>query len=328
VFPWITFVLSAGVVVAAGIRLDRDGDVIAAGTGLGGMWIGAILLAAATSLPELATDSHAILQGHAPLAVGDLFGSSMANMAILALADQAVRKTRLLARVGINQALVGALGICLTAIAAAGMLTQSGFALLGLGWPVAAVGFGYVAGMRLHHLTREEPPFRTPEEVAAHRPSRPAVRRAMVGVAAAGLVIFFAGRYLAASTAEIALRIGISQGFGGMLLLAITTSLPEATVTVASVRAGSYNLAVGNLLGSNCFNMAALVPLDLLEGPGSLLAQAGPATLMGALTAILMTAMAVFNLVNRTERKIWLLEPGPMLLLLTYVVGLVLSFRA
>jgi hypothetical protein len=41
-----------------------------------------------------------------------------------------------------------------------------------------------------------------------------------------------------------------------------------------------------------------------------------------------MTAMAVFNLVNRTERKIWLLEPGPMLLLLTYVVGLVLSFRA
>lgn len=74
--------------------------------------------------------------------------------------------------------------------------------------------------------------------------------------------------------------------------------------------------------------MAASVPLDLLEGPGSLLARSGPATLMGALTAIVMIALAIFNVVNRTERKIWILEPGPVLLLFTYAAGLLLALRA
>jgi Ca2+/Na+ antiporter len=75
--------LSGGAVVIAGILLGRSADQIADSTGLGAMWTGWVLLAAATSLPEFVTDVSAVRLHAANLAAGDLFGSSLTNMAIL-----------------------------------------------------------------------------------------------------------------------------------------------------------------------------------------------------------------------------------------------------
>ena len=124
---WLIFTVSSAAVVLAGTRLARTGDVIADRTGMGRTWVGAILIAAATSLPELTTDSFAVVQGHGSLAVGDLVGSSMANMLLLAVADIALTRVRVLTRVAINQAIVGTLALILTAIAVAGALTRARF---------------------------------------------------------------------------------------------------------------------------------------------------------------------------------------------------------
>ena len=324
---WLIFLLSAAAVAGAGMRLAKDGDTIAEGTGLGGMWVGAILVAAATSLPELVTDVNAVLQGNPSLAVGDLVGSSMANMMVLAVADLLGRSPRLLTRVAINQALVGALGICLTILAAIGIMAGSGLGRVPFGWATLVIGFTYVMGMRLLHRNREEPPFASPAEMAAQRPGSKQVRRAVVGFAAAALVILISAPYLAASAADLAGRLGISKGFAGLLLLAITTSLPEAAVTYGSVRAGAYNLAVGNLLGSNCFNMAALVPLDLLQGAGSILAGAERGLAVGALFAVPLMSLALLDVLNKSERRIWALEPGPGFMMLTYLIGIYVTYR-
>jgi len=325
--PWLSFLLSALAVVVAGARLARDGETIAEGTGVGSMWIGAILVAGATSLPELLTDVNAVLQENMSLAVGDLFGSNMANMMILALADLATREPRLLTRVAINQALVGTLAIALTLVAAVGVLVHGG-ALAGLGWPTLIIGVSYVAGMRVIYQNRPEPPFRTEAEVAAAKPSPAAMRRAMVGFAVASLVVLVAAPALARSAAGLADQIGISHSFAGMVLLAITTSLPEAAVSVAGVRAGSYNLVVGNLLGSNCFNMAVLVPLDLVDGRGSLLAALDPALAVAGLVGAILMAVALMEVLNKSERRVWVIEPGPAIMVLTYLAGMLLSFRA
>jgi len=324
---WLVFVLSAAAVAGGGIRLARDGDVIAEETGLGGMWVGAILVAAATSLPELATDANAILQGYPGLAVGDLFGSCMANMAILAVADLLTRKARMLTRVAINQALVGVLAICLMIVAAVGVLAGSDRGLLSFGPAVLVIGLVYIAGMRLLHVNRGAPPFRPPEEVPEPKPGRPRLRRAVIGFGVAALFIFVAAPSLARSTAEIAAAIGIREGFAGLLFLAITTSLPEAAVSYAAVRKGWYDLAVGNLLGSSCFNMAALIPLDVLEGPGALLGAVDPALAVGALFAVLLTGLAVLDILNKSEHRVGIIEPGPALMLVAYVVGLVVTYR-
>lgn len=324
---WLVFLLSGAAVAGAGIQLARDGDAIAARTGLGGLWVGAILVAAATSLPEISTDISAIRQHHPSLAVGDLFGSNMANMAILAVADLAVRRTRILTRVAINQALVGLLGICLSSIAVIGIVSDSAFAPLGLAWPTLAIGFAYIAGMRLLHYNRPEPPFRRPEEVAVARRHAPGLRLAATRFAIAALVIIVAAPFLARSAGVLASQLGMSEGFIGLLLLAFTTSLPEVAVSVESLRARSYDLAVGNLLGSNCFNMAALVVLDLVQGSGSLLGHADPAALVGAVFGILLMALALLDVVNKSEKRFWVLEPGPAFMLLAYIVGLYLAYH-
>jgi cation:H+ antiporter len=141
-------------------------------------------------------------------------------------------------------------------------------------------------------------------------------------------VIFLAAPYLARSAAALAAQLGLAQGFVGSLFLAVTTSLPEAAVTAASIRAGWYNLAVGNLLGSNCFNMAAVVPLDLVDGPGSLLGRVDPTLVVAAVFGILLTAVALLDVLNKSERRIWMVEPGPTLTLGIYVAGVIWMYVA
>jgi cation:H+ antiporter len=318
--------LSAGAVAAAGYRLARDGEIISEGTGLGGMWVGAILIAAATSLPELLTDVNAVWQGRPSLAVGDLFGSCMANMMLLAVADLLTRHTRILTRVAVNQALVGTLAICLIAVAAIGVAIGPAFAVGVFGPATLVIGLGYVGGMYILDKNRGEPPFRTPEQAAEARPSRSALRAAVVGFGAAAVVILVAAPYLAASTAAVAEQLGIGEGFAGMLLLALVTSLPEAAVSATGVRTGAYQLAVGNLLGSSCFNMVVLVPLDVVHGTSPILGDVTRSLAVGAMFAIVLTGMAMMDVLNKSERRVWLVEPWPAFMVLTYLVGMYLMY--
>jgi cation:H+ antiporter len=324
---WLIFILSAAAIAAAGVRLARDADEIAEKTGLGGMWIGAVLVSIATSLPELVTDVSAIRQGAPSLAVGDLFGSSMANVLILAVADLSVRKTRVLTRVSVNQAAVGIISVGLTAVAAVGLVAGGGN-VFGLGWSALAVGVAYLAAVRFLHASRSEPPFEREAPTASKAGWREAgVRRALLRFGVASAAILLAGPLLAGSAAELASKLGFSHGLVGMTLLALTTSMPELAVTFAAVRGGAYDLAVGNLLGSNCFNMALLVPLDLAHGPGSLLAAVDRELVVAALASIALTSLAVLDVFDRAERRSQVFELRPWLTILAYATGVVLTAR-
>lgn len=323
---WLLFLFSGGLVAAAGYLLARDGDTIAEGTGLGGMWVGAILVAGATSLPELATNVNAVLQDSVELAIGDLLGSNMFNMLILAVADLVTHRSRLLTRVAVNQALVGTLSILLTTLAAIGLQVDEPRSGFPLGWVAGLIGVGYGGGMRLIHANRAEPPFRTADEVAAAKPSRREVQRAVVRFAVSAMVILVAAPYLVRSTVAVSVQLGISEGIAGILFLAISTSLPEAAVSYTSIRSGSYDLAVGNLLGSNCFNMAAFVPLDIVQGPGSMFTGADPALMVSALGGVVLVAVAMLDLFDRVERRVWVVEPMPALMILIYLAAVLITY--
>ena len=114
---WLIFLLSGAVIIAAAIKLAEYGDAIAYRTGLGQLFIGALLLAGATSAPELLTMISSIRQGHIDLTAGDLFGSSMFNMLLLGVLDVAFYQTRILRRVALRHALTASLGTLLTGLA-------------------------------------------------------------------------------------------------------------------------------------------------------------------------------------------------------------------
>jgi cation:H+ antiporter len=326
VAPALVFLVTGIVVVIAGALLARDGETIADRTGLGQGWVGAILVAAATSLPEIVTDIAAVRQQNSSLAIGDLFGSSMANMLILGIADLMTRGAHLLTQVAVNQAVVGVLAMALTAVAVAGILAGEGFTLLGVGWAPITIAVGYVLGARLIHANRGS----DASDDNAARPGvhRAGLRRAVSRFVIAAAAVLAAGPFLARSSGALAEQWGIASGFFGMVFLAAATSLPEVAVVGAAIKAGAYTLAVGNIFGSNCFNMAIFLVLDMVDGSESLLGGAAADVVMGGVFAIVLTAQALLDLLNRSEQRIWYLEPGPGILVITYAAGLFFTHRA
>lgn len=327
-WQWLLVFAGGGVLlVRAAVALASAGDQIAERTGLSRAFVGTLLLAGATSMPELLTDVSAVLADAPDLAVGDLFGSSMANMAILAILDLIHRGT-VWPSVELAHARVGAVAIALTAVAALGVLTPPGLSLGWVGLDTIAVAAMYVAAVawfrRTPVLTRAGGllPTVPPRSRVEPKGGGP-VGESVVRFAGATLLILVAAPLVAVSGREIAVQAGIAETTVGAALLAFVTSLPELVASLANVRIGAYDLAVGNLFGSNAANMSVLVLVDLAYLDGPLLAAVSPAQVVAALGAVLLMALAIAALVTGSESRIGRLEPDAVVLLLAYVGALV-----
>ncbi len=335
-WQWVALFAVSGVfVVGAGTLLARAGDEIATRTGLGGLLVGMLLLAGATSLPELATDISAALANAPDLAVGDLFGSSMANMAILAIIDIAHRG-RVWPGVGIGHARLAAIAVGLTSFAVLAILSPSGVAIGWVGIETILIVVAYVAAATWMHRSRGEGvrTARPTGEIVAptgwgrDAEARHSLRYEVGRFAVAALIILIAAPLLAVSGKGIADQTGVGQTFVGALLLAVATSLPELVASIAAVRIGAYDLAVGNLFGSNAFNMTVLFAADVAYVPGPILAAVDPAQVVAGVGAILLMAIALAAVVHGIRTRIRRLEPDAILVLVTYVFLLGALWRA
>jgi cation:H+ antiporter len=136
-----------------------------------------------------------------------------------------------------------------------------------------------------------------------------------------------AAPFLAWSAERIAEETGVGTTFIGTSLFAITTSLPELVTAVASVRLGAFDLAVGNLFGSNAFNMAAFLFADLAYREGDLLSNLSSVHALTALWSILMMNIGLMGIIYRAEKRFILIEPDSLLMIVSYIIGLWLLFR-
>ena len=324
----LLFVLSGLVIVVAGTSLARHADTIAERSGLGRVWIGTILLAGATSLPELATDVAAVRFGAPDLAAGDLFGSSMANMLILAIIDLLPPRGRVLQRATFDHALAACLAIALNALGAIFVLANGQRAILGVGPESLVLLLVYVAGTRVVY---RHTPSGAPRPVTAHSTGRdstsaPTLRRALIAFAAAAVVILAASPVFAYSAKQIAELTGLGQTFMGTWLVGLSTSLPELVSSVAAVRMGAFDLAVGNLFGSNAFNMAIFFAVDVAHSGGPVFGVLAPEHALSALFATVLMALGLGALVFRSEKRWAGVEPDSLLMLATYVVGMLMLY--
>lgn len=316
----LVFVGASGVVAWAGVHLARDGDEIAARAGLSRLLVGMLLVATATSLPEVVTNISASLNGAPDLAVGDLFGSSMANMAVLAVVDL-MHRHQVWPQVEIGHARVASVAIALTAMATLGVLTPPGISLGAVGVDTVVIAAAYVATvawLRRSPIGRFGTGEVLPTPTGWAGDGRGALRSVVLRFVGAGAAILVAGPLLARAGKEIAAASGLGQTFVGASLVALTTSLPELVASIAAVRIGAHDIAVGNLFGSNAFNMAALLFADVAFRPGPLLSAIDPSQAIAAVGAILLMAIALAAIVHGSETRIRRFEPDAVLLLLAY----------
>lgn len=325
----LTFILAGLAIVVAGSRLASYGDAIATRTGIGGAWIGAVLLASATSLPELATDLSAVRMGAPDLALGDLFGSNMANMLILAIVDLSAPRRQVLRRANLDHALSACLALTLTATATL-LVIHPGPSVAGVGLGPVALLAMYLLGTRAvyRQATRPGPGPAAVAPGAGGERSLPTLRRALIGYAVAAIAILAVAPSFARSAEKIAVASGLGTTLVGTWLVGFATSLPELVASLSAVRLGALDMAVGNLFGSNCFNMAILFALDLAQPGGPIFLAASPEHAISGLFGILLTSLGLAAIVYRAERRVAMVEPDGLAIVVGYCIGIWVLYAA
>jgi cation:H+ antiporter len=321
---WIAFAACIVAVLIAGTKLTRYGDVIADRTGLGRAWVGVVLLASVTSLPELATGISSVALFDVPnIALGDIFGSCMFNLVIVAVLDALQRQQPISARVHEGQALSASFGIFLLSIAALSLTART--AIPAIGWigiysPLLIAL--YIAAMRTVFQYERRRIAKFVQEVAVGAaPKGISLRTALVRYAINAAVTVTAAILLPAIGERIAAQTGLSESFVGNIFIAASTSLPELTVAIAALRLDAADMAVGNIFGSNLFNMAILGIDDIAYFKGPLLENASGEHVISAIAAIAMTAIATVGVTYRIGKKRLPLAWDSLAILITYVVA-------
>ena len=317
------FLLAAVVIVISASFLASAADVIAEKMGLGRLWVGSLLLAGATSLPELVTAVSAAIGGSAELAAGNILGANMLNMSNLALLLAFFGGREVFRLVAPQQTWVAGSAIFLTAMATLFVAIQIDFKVLAISIPGIAILVSYLIisrFLRKFSMEAEE----TEERVGSSHSL--AWGWTVFTLAAAG--VFVAGPALAISAESIAEITGIGSSFVGVLGLAVVTTLPELTTTFAAFRMKAYDLGIANIYGTNSFNIVALAAADLAYTDGSLYSFTGGSTITAGLIAILLMGLGLAQLAARRPLKQFsLIEPSPPLFVGIYVIGLFLVLQ-
>jgi cation:H+ antiporter len=303
--PWLEFAICVALIGLAGPVLTQYGDVIARLTGLSRSWIGLVLLATATSLPELFTGISSVTVAHAPnIAVGDALGSCVFNLMMLVLLDELSRDEPMYRRIDQGHILTAGFGVVLIgAVGALLLLSQGGLqiTLVHISIYTPLIIILYLVAMRAAFVyeRRVQPP---PQIIKPERDIT--LTTALTRYAMAAAVVVAAGTWLPFIGNDIATVMGWRESFVGTLLIAFATSVPELVVTISALRLNAVDMAIGNLLGSNLFDVLILALDDIAFTKGPLLSAVSPAHAITAFAAVIMSGIFVIAMLFKPETRI------------------------
>ena len=316
----VVFLASAVVVMFCGAKLAVYGDALASLTGWGRLFVGSLLVALATSLPELSTNISAVqLDPPNPeLAVGNVFGANMLNMFTMAAVALAFGGKRFLQQVAPEQGYL---------IVTAAVLTGVAILFGGLRWgaSVGEVGIGsiilivlFVAGMWWVYKTRPASDDGEDEEDVGMT-----LKKAWLMFGLVSLGVVASGFFLAWSTDEIAEITGIASSTLGILLVSLVTTMPEASSTIAAARMGAMDLGVAGLYGSCAFNVTILFYADPFFREGVLGNHTEPAHFVAGGVAVGLMLGGLVLVLSRNRIKSSVAAIALALMAATYIVGAV-----
>jgi cation:H+ antiporter len=325
---FLEFAASAAIVALASIQLSKYGDIIALRTRMGGMFVGTLLMAAVTSLPEFLVLQSAFSRGMPNLAIGGLLGSSMFNILILAILDLIHHKQRILRKVAMRHALTGSLAVLMITLAlffiVADLPYQISMGSFAVGLDSLTLIVTFVVGMRL--VQGQSRSMATVPEDACDELGLPSLKASVVRFGlAAGVLLVLTPRLVGAS-GEIATITGLGATFVGATLLAFVTSVPELVTTISAARIGADDMAVGNLFGSNMFNMFLLGAADLLLPRSALFSVIDDSFLLVGSLGLILTILGLVGNLARIEKRLLFIEIDALLLILVYFGGMALLY--
>lgn len=321
---------SAGAIVwYAGSRLTGLVDEIAKRTGIGQAFAGMLLLGGITSLPELATASTASLAGNPLLSINDLLGTSSINILLLVVCDMVYGKGPLTHRTYKPAPLMqGVLGMMLMAgVAIAISIGDTAIPLLGAGVLSLLLAVACFQSLRISSRFENSntwqamnPPESEPANDAGRAYSNLALG-ALTGLA--GLAILLGGATLALTGGAIAEKSGLGASIVGFALVGFCTSLPELSSIIAALKMHRYQLAIGDIFGTNLFNIQIIFVADLFYRGGPALDSAGTFEVAAACLSVIMTGIFVVGMLERRDKTIWRMGVDSAFALIVFIGGFV-----
>jgi len=334
----MAFGAATAVVWAAGTRMVVYADEVAERFGLGKAFVGLILLATITSLPEVVTTFTAAAAGDAGLALGNLFGGVTMQTAVLAVADFLVVRHALTSwpRKPTHALEAVILIVFLTVLLGLSIVGEREL-VWGIGLGGAALCLAYPAAISILRRYDERAtwaPIDFPETtterslVTARKALGTITKKALFGrIAIASLLIMVAGYFTADRAGEIAELSGLGSSFVGLALLAAATSTPEISTTFAAARMGNYTMAISNIFGSNLIMVALVLPADIVYRRGPILLEITPAVQISLLAGILVTAIYVVGLLLRRTPSFLGAGVDSALVLAVYAASLIAAYN-
>jgi cation:H+ antiporter len=251
---YILLLLGLVLLFLGGEFLVRGAGNLATSLGISRVVVGLTVVAFSTSAPELAVSLQSALDGQSALAVGNVVGSNISNILLILGASALVAPlivARQIVRIDVPMMIATAgLGY---AMSLDGTVSQAdGLAMVGL---LAAYLWMSI------RVARQQP-----AEADAGAVRQP-VKDALFVVAGVGMLVIGA-QWLVEGAVVIARYFGVSELIIGLTVVAVGTSLPELATSVIATRRGEREIAVGNIVGSNIFNVLAVLGLTAVLAPG------------------------------------------------------------
>jgi cation:H+ antiporter len=304
----VVFGVSAAAIGLAGTRLAHVADSLADRTGMGEILAGAVFVGASTSLPGIITSVTTAWEAHPQLAIGNALGGLTAQTTFLVIADMVYRRANLehaaASVTGLAQATLLVTRLAVPLLAASGPeITVFHF------HPASVALFAvYCVGIRLLAGVKDVPmwqPVDTPatvdeEEQAEARPSESRSDRALwLAFSLYAGIVAAAGYAIGESSIGLVRTTGISETAFGTLVTAVANSLSELVTAVAAVRIGAVNLAAGDIVGGNAFEVLFLAAADFAYLEGSIYAEFTARNVFTAVTVIMMTGVLILGMLHR-----------------------------
>jgi cation:H+ antiporter len=322
-------IFCAVVIFLVGRKLSIYGDQIAERTGLGQAWIGMILMATVTSLPELMVGigSTAIMES-ADLAVGDILGACALNLGILSFMDVFTPKDHpLFSTASKSHILAATFGIILISLTGLGLYLDADYVIIpSIGLISISFAVIYIISVRTifkYHKSGIEPT--NEQQITDNSMTN---KQVYLRFAFLALIIITVSLFLPYFADHIAEESGLGKSFVGSLFLAGSTSLPEIAISISAVRLGYSNLAVGNVMGSIIFNIFILFIGDIFYSKGLLLKDASDANLISVFFIIVMAAIAIIGFAFPYQRKKFIMAWDTLLIFLLYITNMIFLYLA
>jgi cation:H+ antiporter len=326
----LAFVAATVAVWIAGTRLTHALDAIARKTGLGEAFVGMLLLGGITSLPEVANVVAASSGGAPQLAVNNLLGSAAINVVLLALVDAVVGRDALTSVVAKPATLMmAALCMLVLAFVAAAVLVGD-TAMAGVGvWSVSICVFSIFAfglsagyGRRAPWTVKDhEGPPASPDETP-----KTELRRLIVTAAVCAAVIFAAGYALSEIGETLADQTGLGDGLVGFLLIGTATSMPELSSIRAALGLRRYEMAFGQVLGTNFVNLSLILLADAVFAGGPVFNALGAFEAVLALLGLILIGVFQVGLLERRNSVLLRAGYDSLVVMVLFVGGAVLLF--